>query len=60
MVIDPLTARGVMGAAALYEPPFSNLHVGGADELFTGQEAVIEGISDQLCRVKNNVLAMAW
>ena len=30
MVIDQLTARGVMEASALYEPPFSNLHAGGA------------------------------
>ena len=29
MVIDQLTARGVMEASALYEPPFSNLHAGG-------------------------------
>jgi type I restriction enzyme, R subunit len=29
MVIDQLTARGVMDASALYEPPFTNLHAGG-------------------------------
>jgi type I restriction enzyme R subunit len=44
MVIDQLTARGVMNAAALYEPPFSHLHAGGPDELFAGKENVIEGI----------------
>ena len=44
MVIEQLTARGIMNAAALYEPPFSNLHAGGPDELFAGKENVIEGI----------------
>lgn len=59
MVIDQLTARGVMEAAALYEPPFSNLHAGGPDELFAGHEAVIEGIFEKLRRVREGVLAMA-
>lgn len=44
MGIDQLTARGVMDAAALYEPPFSHLHAGGPDELFAGRENVIEGV----------------
>jgi type I restriction enzyme R subunit len=48
MVIDQLTARGVMDASALYEPPFSNLHAGGPDELFAGHEEVIEGIFERL------------
>ncbi len=48
MVIEQLTARGVMNAAALYEPPFSNLHAGGPDELFAGKENVVEGIFDTL------------
>lgn len=59
MVIDQLTARGVMEAAALYEPPFSNLHAEGPDELFAGHEAVIEGIFEKLRRVREGVLAMA-
>lgn len=59
MVIDQLTARGVMEAAALYEPPFSNLHAGGPDELFAGHESVIEGIFEKLRRVRDSVLAMA-
>jgi type I restriction enzyme R subunit len=59
MVIEQLTARGVIEAAALYEPPFSNLHAGGPDELFVGHEAVIEGIFEKLRRVKDSVLAMA-
>jgi type I restriction enzyme R subunit len=59
MVIDQLTARGVIEADALYEPPFISLHAGGPDELFAGHEAVIEGIFDKLRRVKDTVLAMA-
>jgi type I restriction enzyme R subunit len=59
MVIEQLTARGVIEAAALYDPPFSNLHAGGPDELFVGHEAVIEGIFEKLRRVRDMVLGMA-
>ena len=59
MVIDQLSARGVIEATALYEPPFSNLHAGGPEELFAGHQGVIEGIFEKLRRVKENVLAMA-
>ena len=38
MTIDQLTARGVMGASALNESPFSNLHAGEPDALFAGKE----------------------
>ncbi len=48
MVIDQLTARGVMDASALYEPPFSNLHAGGPDELFAGKENVINAVFETL------------
>jgi type I restriction enzyme, R subunit len=48
MVIEQLTARGVMEASALYESPFSNMHGGGPDELFSGKEGVIEGIFNKL------------
>ncbi|MCP5128455.1 MAG: DEAD/DEAH box helicase family protein [Pseudomonadales bacterium] len=44
LVIDQLTSRGVMEAAALYEPPFSNLHAGGPDAMFAGKENVVEGL----------------
>jgi hypothetical protein len=44
MIIDQLTPRGMMDAAALYEPPFSNLHAGGPDALFAGKENVIDAI----------------
>lgn len=48
MIVEQLTARGVMAAAALYEPPFSHLHAGGPDALFNGRDAVIESIFDTL------------
>ena len=57
MAIDQLTARGVMEASALYEPPFSNLHAGGPDELFVGQENIIEGIFDKLKAVHSELIA---
>ena len=57
MVIDQLTARGVMAASALYEPPFSNLHAGGPDELFVGKENVIEGIFEKLKAVNSELMA---
>ena len=55
MIIDQLTARGVMTAEALYEPPFSNLHAGGPDELFAGKEKVIEGIFEKLDEVNSEL-----
>ena len=48
MVIEQPTLRGLMEASALYEPPFSNLHAGGPDELFAGKENVIEGVFETL------------
>lgn len=52
MVIDQLTARGSMEASALYEPPFSNLHHSGPDNLFFGKKNVIDGIFGKLDAVK--------
>jgi type I restriction enzyme, R subunit len=57
MIIDQLTARGVMEASALYEPPFSNLHSGGPDALFVGKNQVVEGIFDKLMAVKAGLIA---
>jgi type I restriction enzyme, R subunit len=48
MIIDQLTARGVMEASALYEAPFTNLHDGGVEGLFAGKENVITGIFEVL------------
>jgi len=55
MVIDQLTSRGVMDPAALYESPFSAIHGGGPEALFSGNENVIEGIFDALEEVKSNL-----
>jgi len=59
LVIDQLTARGVMDASALYEPPFSNLHAGGPDELFAGKETVINAVFDVLRSLEPQVLGLA-
>ena len=48
MVIDQLTARGVMEPSALYEAPFSSLHAGGPEALFAGKSNVIDGIFEKL------------
>lgn len=55
MIIDQLTARGVMEASTLYEPPFSNLHAGGPDALFAGKDNVIEGIFNSLKQVHSEL-----
>ncbi len=58
LVVDQLTARGVMEASALYESPFTNLHAGGPDELFAGRKNVIEGIFDTLKATEPEVRAI--
>ena len=57
MVIDQLTARGVMEASALYEAPFTSVHAGGPDELFAGRGRVIEGIFETLKTFQSALLA---
>ncbi len=44
LIIDQLTARGVIEPGALYEAPFTGLHAGGPDGLFAGKSEVIAGI----------------
>jgi type I restriction enzyme R subunit len=44
MIIEQLTARGVMETDALYEAPFTGLHAGGPEALFAGKDALISGI----------------
>ncbi|WP_026220819.1 DEAD/DEAH box helicase family protein [Thiofilum flexile] len=48
MLIDQLTARGVMKSDALYEAPFNSLHGDGPEALFAGKDNVIEGIFSAL------------
>lgn len=44
MIIEQLTARGVMDPGSLYEAPFTGLHAGGPDGLFAGRSEIITGI----------------
>jgi type I restriction enzyme R subunit len=44
MIIEQLTARGVIEPGALYEAPFTGLHAGGPDALFAGKSDIIAGI----------------
>ncbi len=44
---------------SLYKAPFSNVHAGGPDELFSGRENVIEGIFDKLDEVNTGVISKA-
>ncbi len=57
MVIDQLSARGIIEASALYEPPFSNLHAEGPDALFDGNAEVIEGVFEVLRQVNSGLVA---
>jgi type I restriction enzyme R subunit len=57
MVIDQLTSRGVMEKGALYEAPFSNLHAGGPDGMFAGEENVVEEIFAALDSTRPQVLS---
>ena len=57
MVIDQLTARGVMEPSALYEAPFSSVHAGGPEALFEGKSSVIEGIFETLKALQPEPLA---
>ena len=59
MVIDQLTARGVMEPSALYEAPFSGVHAGGPDALFAGKSNVIDGIFEKLKALHPELLADA-
>jgi type I restriction enzyme R subunit len=59
MVIGQLTARGVMDASALYEPPFSNIHAEGPNALFAGREKVIERIFEKLKAVNSELITSA-
>ena len=57
MVIDQLTARGVMEQAALYDAPFSSVHAGGPEALFNGKSNVIDGIFEKLKALQPESLA---
>ncbi len=44
LIIDQLTAQGVMLPESLYEPPFTNFNVGGPDAVFAGKDNLIEDL----------------
>lgn len=53
LIVDRLTASGSVPDAALYDPPFTDVHSGGLDALFPGQEA------DNIIRLLRSVDATA-
>jgi type I restriction enzyme R subunit len=53
LIIDHLTEHGVMGAALLYESPFTDLTPRGPDEIFTSTEL------DELIAILDQVRASA-
>ncbi|MCC6457983.1 MAG: DEAD/DEAH box helicase family protein [Caldilineaceae bacterium] len=53
MVVDHLTARGVMEPARLYESPFTDVAAAGPDGIFTGEQV------DELVAVLEQVKASA-
>ncbi|MEO1620730.1 MAG: type I restriction-modification enzyme R subunit C-terminal domain-containing protein, partial [Cyanobacteria bacterium J06632_3] len=59
MVIEQLTAQGIVEASALYESPFKDIHSGGPEELFVGKEYIIDGIFDTLELVHTGLSAQA-
>ena len=60
MVIDQLTARGVMEPSALYEAPFNSVHASGPEALFAGQGNRIDGIFEKLETLRSELLAGRW
>lgn len=55
LIIDQLTARGVMEPGSLYEPPFSDLDAGGPDAIFAGNEKIIDGLFTTLREAQSNI-----
>jgi type I restriction enzyme, R subunit len=52
MLIEQLTARGVMDASALFEAPFISIHAEGPEALFAGRDQVIGRIFEALEAVR--------
>ena len=59
MVIEQLTARGVMEPSALYEAPFIRLHASGPEKLFADKRNVIDGVFKRLEQLDPDRLAGA-
>lgn len=54
LIVEQLTSRGVMDAAALYEPPFSDLHAEGPEALFLDHEHIVTDILKTLRVVQSS------
>ncbi|MEL6354321.1 MAG: DEAD/DEAH box helicase family protein [Cyanobacteria bacterium J06627_28] len=59
MVIEQLTAQGIVEASALYESPFKGIHSGGPEELFAGKEGIIDDIFETLEIVHTGLVVKA-
>jgi type I restriction enzyme R subunit len=53
--VDHLTEHGIMGAALLYESPFTDLTPQGPDGLFTSPQ--VDELVEVLDRVRSTALA---
>jgi type I restriction enzyme R subunit len=51
LIVDQLTARGVIEPSALYESPFTDLDTGGPESVFEGKDEVVDGIFGTLQKV---------
>ena len=55
LLVDQLTAQGVVEPGALYDSPFSDFHGGGPEAVFAGRENVVEGLFRQLEAASQNL-----
>lgn len=59
MIIEQLTARGVIEPDALYEAPFVSIHAGGPDALFAGKGELVAGIFQAIQATQPSVQSSA-
>ncbi len=52
LIIDQLTKNGIVEPDALYEPPFSQLHAGGPDELFP-DVTILDALFEKVQELRN-------
>ena len=55
LIVERLTAQGVMETDALYEAPFADLHSGGPDGVFADRSRVVSGLFGALRSVHENL-----
>ena len=55
MVIDQLTANGVVEQSALYAAPFSSIHAEGPDALFQNHGNVLDGVFSRLEAIRSDL-----